>query len=191
MKQLEEARRIIEYWYNMEYYAPFFPKKKDGDIVLYGKLEQGPHWIQNTINEKVDVYIGNIKVYNLLLELHNVMKLEDSIERENAITCIGKIELNQKGKYVKESFKVCNFLFAVTCLINAKRFDIEVNQEVVNTFNSKIDNILESNYSQINEKKQLLEIETLVLSKLNYRSNDDFFCLLRSNSGEINKESDK
>ncbi|MDS0528451.1 AAA domain-containing protein [Clostridium sp. SHJSY1] len=183
-----EAKKILEYWYNMEYFAPFFPNKKEGDSVLYGAVEQDLPWKFENENKIFRLYIGKINVDDLITKLHDVMDIEEGVERENSITYIGKIEFNNKGEYVKESFKINTFLFAVTSIIKNKSFDIEMNEEVITKFNSNIDSIIQSNYSTINNKDNLIMIEDFILRQLDYFNEENFYCLVKQRAESENSD---
>ncbi|MDS0528450.1 hypothetical protein NNC19_22430 [Clostridium sp. SHJSY1] len=187
MSELEKAKKILKCWYNMEYFKPFFPNQRKEDLALGGNIKQDLPWVNGKENEIYHVYIGKIKVENLITKLHNVMKLEKNIiEYENLITCVGKLQLNYRGEYVRGSFRVNPFIFSITALINVKSFEIDINEELLNKFNSKIGSILENAYSQVNEEEKLIEIEDLILSQLDYLNKDEFFCLIRPGvEGEV------
>lgn len=174
-----KAKKILEYWYNMECFAPSFPSKKEDDSVLYGVIEQDLPWKFMNESKIFNLYIGKINVDDLITKLHNTMDLEEVLERENSVTCIGKVKFNQKGEYIKGSFKINTFLFAVTSIIKNKSFDIEMNKEVIAKFNNEIDNLLKSNYSKIEHKDNLIQIEDLILRQLNYSNDENFYCLVR------------
>lgn len=115
---------ILEYWYAMEYFSPCWPVDLKNDIDLTRKKLP---WVGYQPNPKYrvsyDVYFGRIPVAKLtqwFQEVLNIDSHDDNAEKGRSDTCVFAIKVDEKGKYVPESFVVSTLVWAVCKLVSSK-----------------------------------------------------------------------
>lgn len=165
------VNKILNYWYQLEFFTPCWPVEICTDINIAKK--ELP-WIHPCTNPKIqvsyNVYIGKVKsgdlVDYLLKQINN--STEEQIERDLTPTCICALKVDKNGKYIENSFSLSSFLWAVSTLANNRdnselsvfafeKHEIELSEQI---------NKLQENIDAL-KLKDLNEILSLVYKKLN------------------------
>lgn len=167
------VKKILDYWYALEFFNPCWPVKPKQDTNLL--LSELP-WLKLQDNPKIrvsyDVYFGRAASNDLIVWLLGQLGLspeEMAIENDNSITCLCALKLDQDGRYVAGSFALSSFVWAIGSLANAgligaklKASELEEIQEVIN---NKLLNIQENEAAPAICRKELFGILTLSREK--------------------------
>lgn len=105
--------RILNYWYEQEFFNPCWPVEPKQDVNL---TTHGEPWAQTNNNPLVrtayDVYLGWGKTRDLIGWMLEALRLdaeESAIEAENSATCLCAMKLNENGQYIADSFAISSF----------------------------------------------------------------------------------
>ena len=186
---MEKALNLLNYWYNLEFFTPFWPEINKDTIYIKTSDNNLP-WLINTSPElKYDIYLGKLKIQNLVVKLvESIGDKTDDIELDNSQTCLCALKLDFEGVYIENSFSISTFVWAVSKIIIYKNLRIDVNKKEVNDFNSEMNDIITSMNRKI-KYKELNEIYLLVLKKLSLNLDDNsFFTVVNKN---FNKNEDQ
>ena len=146
-------KRILNYWYEMEFFNPTWPidTKKDSNVTNgsypWPLQEQNP-------KEQItfDLYIGKTYTQDLLKWMIDTLNLpcEEKIEANNSLCCLCALKVDDKGLYVPESFAISSFVWAI-CEFITNGYDIDL------------------------DKKKLVELQTKINKKLSGETIDSEF----------------
>ena len=105
--------RILNYWYEQEFFNPCWPVEPKQDVDL---TTRGEPWAQTNNNPLVrtayDVYLGWGKTRDLIGWMLEALRLdaeESAIEADNSATCLCAMKLNENGQYIANSFAISSF----------------------------------------------------------------------------------
>lgn len=139
-------QKILNYWYNIEFFNPCWPvnNKEDTDLTkkdLPWQLPQNDPKIQVSY----DVYIGKAISNDLItwmLEELNINKGKESIERDYSATCLCALKVDEDGKYVAKSFSISSFAWAICKLVDDGSIAAELDISYLNNLQQQINNSL-------------------------------------------------
>lgn len=190
-------KKILNYWYKIEYFTPCYPIDLKKDINL-NKKEIILPWLRNQHNKNqmlsYDLYFGKIKSFDLIKWMISELNLpeDDPIEPDNKLTCIFAIKVDEKGYYVPSSFSVSSFVWAVSQIVLFGDINTELNPQEVSTFEKWADDLL---IDEENENKRpfnmltLQNIFTQIIDKLGLSSElSDFSLWARKKSVQKKKD---
>lgn len=113
--------RILNYWYEQEFFNPCWPVEPKQDVDL---TTRGEPWAQTNNNPLVrtayDVYLGWGKTRDLIGWMLEALRLdaeESAIEADNSATCLCAMKLNENGQYIANSFAISSFAWAACTLV--------------------------------------------------------------------------
>ena len=194
--KLSEKEKILKYWYNLEFFTPFWPYK-DKNTISAGKFPIDLPWVTHEDNRcYYHVYLGSVKPQNLIADMLSAIgKKDDAIEEENFQSCICMFIVDSSGTYVEGTFSFSSFIWAVAKVINNKRLGIELKQEEFDDLNTEINN----NYVRLRDENlgynDLKSIYEFMMSEIGMSSNNcDFQIIINKkpmlsrNKNAINKE---
>lgn len=137
---------ILDYWYAQEFFSPSWPinTKKDCDLT-----KNNLPWSVPQTNSKIrlsyDVYFGKITVARLIEWLLTELKLtssDDAVEKDNTITCLFAIKIDENGNYVPDSFAVSSLVWAICKLVSANSLNSDLNHRHLDKLQYEINNML-------------------------------------------------
>lgn len=115
--------RILNYWYEQEFFNPCWPVKPKQDMEFTNK---GEPWARTNSNPMVrtayDVYLGQGKTRDLIGWMLEALRLdaeESAVEADNSATCLCALKLDENGQYVANSFAISSFVWAACALVRA------------------------------------------------------------------------
>ncbi|MCI1958129.1 MAG: hypothetical protein LKJ25_00715 [Clostridia bacterium] len=135
-----ETQNILNYWYNLEFFSPFWPNKK---IIYINKIKKVLPWTINNDSYVYDVYLGKVKSQDLIEKmLDTIGEQEEAIEKDNSKSCICAFKLKSDGTYIDNSFSISTFVWAVAKIIADKNLKTNFDTKEINKLNSEINDIL-------------------------------------------------
>jgi len=168
---IKAAKKILEYWYNIECFTPFDAKNKESKMVI-NPTDKIP-W-ETTGNERAyNVYLGKIKVHVLLDFLKQALKLSDKdYDIDESVTCVCALKLSSNGAYMEGSFSAAHFSWAVSQVIKSNSLDVDLSDEALSGFNQSIDEKL-TGISESLTYEGLNKIYSIVTNELKIKFEDD------------------
>lgn len=172
---MDETQKLLNYWYNLEFFSPFWPEKTK-DTVYINKVNKKIPWIiKRDSKYNYDVYLGKIKSQDLIEDmLNSIGEKDDSIEKDNSQSCICAFKLRSDGTYVGDSFSFSTFVWAVAKIIAEKNLRIDFDTIEIDKLNREINDILISINNKL-EYKDLEEIYAIVMEKISLNENNSVF----------------
>lgn len=179
---MKEAQKLLKYWYNLEFFSPFWPEKTKDTIYINTVNNKMPWIIKSDPKYKYDVYLGKIKSQDLIVNmLESIDEKDDDIEKDNSQSCVCAFKLESDGTYIGDSFSVSTFVWAVAKIIAEKNLRTDFDTVEIDKLNSEINDILKSISNKV-EYKDLEKIYVIVMEKISLKLNNSVF------SGVINKK---
>lgn len=179
---MNEAQKLLNYWYNLEFFSPFWPEKTKDTIYINTVNNKIPWIIKSDPKYKYDVYLGKIKSQDLIVNmLESIGEKDDAIEKDNSQSCVCAFKLGSDGTYIGDSFSVSTFVWAVAKIIAEKNLRIDFDTVEIDKLNSEINDILKSISNKV-EYNDLEKIYVIVMEKILLKLNNSVF------SAVINKK---
>lgn len=163
---MDEAQTLLNYWYNLEFFSPFWPEKNRTTVYI-SKVPKLLPWLKDPDRKySYDVYLGKVFSKDLIIQVLESIGEEDNvIERDNSPSCICAFKVTFNGEYIANSFSVSPFVWAVARIIRQKSLKTDLTTSLIDNFNNQLDNILVSIGTKI-EYTDLKGILGNVLNKL-------------------------
>lgn len=176
---MDEKLKILNYWYNLEFFLPFWPEKTKNTLCINRLNDKLPWIIKDHPRYIYDIYLGKIKSQDLIIDmLSSIGEKDDSIEKDNSQSCVCAFKLKSDGTYVDGSFSVSTFVWAVAKIIAEKNLKTDFNTVEIDRLNSEINDILLSINNKL-EYKNLEEIYGLVIDKISLKINSVFYAVIK------------
>jgi hypothetical protein len=183
--RVNEAKRILNYWYNLELFSPYWPEKTKDTLFINTFNKNVPWIIKHDSNYIYDIYLGKVITQKLVVELLNSLGGKDEIiDIDNSQSCVCAFKLRTDGTYIGDSFSISTFVWAVAKIIKEKNLSVDLNMQELNNLNSEMNKIL----TLINKKIDYTDIEkiyAIVIDKISLKYNLSIF------STVINKKYEK
>jgi len=171
-------QRILNYWYELEFFSPCWPVNTNEDIDL---TKEDLPWQTPQRNPKIrvsyDIYFGKAKPNDLIVWLLDTLNLrieETSIEINNSLVCLFALKIDERGKYVADSFTISSFIWAICKLIDSNSFNGKLDILELETFQQKVNDwLLQNNIDEHDlpiSKDYLYKIYQLICKKININS---------------------
>lgn len=172
---MNEAQKLLKYWYNLEFFSPFWPDKMKDTIYISKPNNRIPWKITTGSRYTYDIYLGKIKSQDLIVDMLNAIgERDDAIEKDNSQSCVCAFKLKSDGTYISDSFSVSTFVWAVSKIIAEKNLKTEFNSMEIDKLNSEINNILISKNNTF-DFKDLEEIYAIVMKKISLKLDNSAF----------------
>lgn len=174
-------QQILKYWYELEFFNPCWPVKPQDDTDL---TKKDLPWQQPQRDPKIqvsyDVYFGRARSNDLIVWMLDALNLHaegSSIENDSSLVCLCALKIDEKGKYVADSFAISSFVWAICELVNAGSFGKKLDVSELETLQQKINNLLLQDNADKDapsmSKEYLYKIYALVCTKI--KVNDKLF----------------
>lgn len=177
--EMNKVHNILNYWYNLEFFSPFWPETTK-DTVFINNVNNRIPWMSEKPDHKFtyDVYLGKIKSQDLIINMmDSIGEKDDFIEDDYSQSCICAFKLTSDGRYIKESFSVSTFVWAVAKITVERNLRIDLSTEDIDKFNRDMNDILIS-FNKKLDYKDLEKICTIVMGKISLSINNSIFLLL-------------
>lgn len=187
---MDRIQKLLNYWYNLEFFSPFWPEKIKDTIYINKVNKRMPWMIKSDPKYKYDVYLGKVISQDLIVDmLDSIGEKDDAIEKDNSQSCLCAFKLSSDGTYIGDSFSISTFVWAVAKIIAEKNLRIDFNTVEIDKLNSKINDILISINNTI-EYKDLEDIYTIIMDEISLKSSNSVFSAV-INKKFAKKEDDK
>ena len=134
---IKTAKNILDYWYKLECFTPFDPKNEKSNVII-SPIDEIP-WEMDDNTNGYNVYLGRIKVRELIDLLKRVLNLEDkNFDTDESLTCVCVFQLSSNGIYVENSFTAAYFIWAISQVIKYKSFNVDLSDDALKDFNESI-----------------------------------------------------
>ncbi|MBU5439813.1 hypothetical protein KQI42_17490 [Tissierella sp. MSJ-40] len=171
---MDEKQKILNYWYNLEFFSPFWPERTKDTLYINKPNNKLPWIIKDDPRYIYDIYLGKIKSQDLIEDmLNSIGEKDDAIEKDNSQSCVCAFKLRSDGTYVGDSFSVSTFVWAIAKIIAEKNLRTDFDMVEIDKLNSEINDILLSINNKL-EYKDLEEIYTIVIDKISLKINSIF-----------------
>ncbi|MCC9295968.1 hypothetical protein LN736_13970 [Clostridium sp. WLY-B-L2] len=172
---MDEKRKILSYWYNLEFFSPFWPEKTRNTLYINKPSNRLPWIIKDDPRYIYDIYLGKIKSQDLIEDmLSSIGEKDEAIEKDNSQSCICAFKLRADGTYVNDSFSISTFVWAVAKIIAEKNLRTDFHTLEINKLNSEINDTILSINNKI-EYEDLEKIYTGVIEKISLKQNNSIF----------------
>lgn len=157
-----EARKLLEYYYNLILFRPEYPEARKTDHVVTDERRYVPYEsiFGGESAAGYEVYIGNAETEQLMRSMGE--EVEDT--KSQTYLCI--IRTDKRGYYVKNSFFISPVLFALAKIIKEQNPASLLDLTLINRANDEMDEFL-INFDRKLEYRELKEIFNYVVNKLN------------------------
>lgn len=157
-----EARKLLEYYYNLILFRPEYPASKKNDHVVTDGRTYVPY---ESIfgGESVhgyEIYIGKTETELLSCALG------EEIDNTQSYTYLCLIRTDKRGYYVKNSFFISPVLFALAKIIKERNPGTLLDLSLINKANDEFDEFLVG-FDRKLEYRELNEVFNYVVNKLN------------------------
>ncbi|SHJ34549.1 hypothetical protein [Lutispora thermophila] len=172
---MDKINNILSYWYNLEFFSPFWPEKTQHTVFINSANKRIP-WIEKSEAEYTyDIYLGKIKSQDLIMAmLGSIGEKDDTIEKDSSLSCICAFKLASDGVYIEESFSISAFVWAMAKIIAEKNLRTDLSTVEIDKLNSEMNDILMS-FGKKLEYKDLEKIYNIVLEKILLHLEDNAF----------------
>ncbi len=163
---MKEVINVLKYWSRTEYFQPFYPNISIGDFVTLDSISEKPPW-ENT-NEKnlYTLYYGELINQTLIELLFKRTCLEnEDVEDDYTKNCLFSYKVTPNGKYVKESFKISPFIWAVSKMISSSDLKVHLSKDMCDEFDRNINTMLTADKRHI-DLSIAKKIEEVILKRL-------------------------
>ena len=179
---MDRTQKLLNYWYNLEFFSPFWPEKTKDTVYVNAENKKLIWQIKLDSKYKYDVYLGKIKSQDLIVRmLESIGEKDDMIEKDNSQSCVCALKLTSEGTYIENSFSVSTFVWAIAKIIAEKNLRADFNTSEIDRLNNEINDILVAISNKI-EYEDLEKIYGIVIEKVLLKFNDIAF------SAVINKK---
>lgn len=157
-----EARKLLEYYYNLILFRPEYPTWKKSDHVVTDERTYVPY---ESIfgGESVhgyEIYIGKTETEQLS------RALGEPIDEMQSFTYLCMIRTDKRGYYIRNSFFISPVLFALAKIIKERNPATLLDLALINKANDEFDEFLVK-FDRKLEFRELNEVFNYVVNKLN------------------------
>lgn len=172
---MDEKQKILNYWYNLEFFSPFWPEKTKDTLYINKPNNRIPWLIKDDSRYTYDVYLGKIKSQDLIEDmLNSIGEKDEAIEKDNSQSCICAFKLKSDGSYVGNSSSISTFVWSVAKVIAEKNLRTDFDTKEIDKLNSEINDSLISINNKL-EYKDLEEIYAIVMEKISLKQDNSVF----------------
>lgn len=135
-------QNLLNFWYDLEFFSPCWPVDPTRDIDLAGHSLPWPRPADRSVRYSYDIYLGKAKACRLVSKLMDTlgMRTEDRApEYDNALVCLCALKVDQAGQYVAGSFGLSSFVWAMSCLMAARRLDARLDPSALDKLQTHMD----------------------------------------------------
>lgn len=132
---------ILSYWYNLEYFSPFWPTNDSEAQKVQLQTNEPLIWAQQPENEvSYSVFLGQIDTDTLITTMiQAVGESDERLEKDKSKNCICGLKVTNDGKYVQQSYSVATFVWAIAQITNAKHLNVPIDDAQLEEFNAQMD----------------------------------------------------
>lgn len=134
-------QNILNYWYKLEYFSPFWPANEESADKFKYPIAQPFPWEQDPEHPaSYNVFLGEVSTDDLILNMIRAIGEEDErLEKDRSKNCICGFKLTNDGKYVKGSYSVATFVWAIAKITEYKTNAVNISDADLKLFNVEID----------------------------------------------------
>lgn len=178
MIEADKTKDILNYWYNLEFFSPFWPLKTQETLQINKPSKKLPWIIKDDPRYIYDIYLGKIKSQDLIDDmLDSIGEKDDSIEKDSSLSCICAFKLASDGTYIENSFSVTPFVWAVAKIIAEKNLRTNLSIFEIDQLNNEMNEVLISVEKKL-EFKDLKDIYTKIMKKILLNLPTSVFCAI-------------
>jgi len=186
-----EVHKLLNYWYNLEFFSPFWPTVTKDTIYINDRKKQLV-WLTNPHpNYTYDVYLGEINSQDFIIEmLEAVDQKDDNLEKDTSKSCICALKIAPDGTYIQDSFSISNFVWSIAKIIAEKNMRVYFNTIEIDKLNNEVNDILVAMGKKI-EYTDLEKIYLIVNEKIRLNSSANKFSAVINKKYENKKRETK
>lgn len=144
--KLNEIKNILDYWYKLELFVPFWPEVRSDTVIVDKKMKIIPWEVKtNGANDEFvyNIYLGKVTLQDLVEAMFDAIDKKDNlIDKDTSLSCICVFQLTYEGKYIEKSFRIVNLIWAAAEVIKNKSLNVLLDESEIKKFNKEIDNII-------------------------------------------------
>ncbi len=165
---MEHTKNVLNFWLDMEYFNPQFLEKKELKFDNMPWIEDNKDNYDKEVVCNYGIYLGKIKVNDLVEKMESLsdyLTENITIQKVPGYTSVCGLVLNENGVYIPGSFVINPFFFTISTIIKNKNIHISISDEMLDEFNSEINDFLKENYID-NSNNKTQEMLYCILSKI-------------------------
>ncbi len=170
-----EARKLLEYYYNLILYRPEYPAAHRNDHHVTDDRTYVPYesiFGGESLNG-YELYIGRTET-----ELMS-RAMGEEVEDTQSFTYLCMLRTDKRGYYIGGSFYIAPVLFALAKILKERNVYTHLDLNLINRANDEFDEFL-TGFDRKLEYKELKEVFNYVVNKLNLSEFlPEFFCLVK------------
>lgn len=161
--KLDEIKNILDYWYKLELFMPFWPEIKGDRVIVDKNRKIVPYGAKtNDANDTFvyNIYLGKITLQDLIEDMFNAIgEKDDLIDKDTSLSCVCVFQLSYEGKYIEKSFRVVNLIWATAKVIESKSLNVALDESEIKEFNKEIDSSI---LDELQLKDKIMSYEDLM-----------------------------
>lgn len=170
-----EARKLLEYYYNLILYRPEYPKAHRNDHHVTDDRTYVPYEsiFGGESLHGYELYIGKTET--------EIMSraMGEEVEDSQSFTYLCMLRTDKRGYYIEGSFYIAPVLFALAKILKERNVHTQLDLNLINRANDEFDEFL-TGFDRKLEYKELKEVFNYVVNKLNLSEYlPEFFCLVK------------
>lgn len=157
-----EARKLLEYYYNLILFRPDYPSSQRSDHLISDERTYVPYEsiFGGESLHGYEVYIG--KTETELLS----RAIGDAVEDTQSDTYLCMLRTDKRGYYIRNSFFISPVLFALAKILKERNRNTLLDLNLINRANDEFDEFLTA-FDRKLEYRELNEVFNYVVNKLN------------------------
>ncbi|MCL1802796.1 MAG: hypothetical protein FWG30_04030 [Eubacteriaceae bacterium] len=169
---MNKVEALLNYWHSIEFFKPYYPKGyryiKSGNASELSAIE----WGKDGQFEMHEVYIGRLVIQDLALEMLTALGLPDSnSDISYAPCCLAGLRLDGDGVYIRGSYSISPFIFAISEIIRQKDINAPIDLLKLDCANEEMDEYL-STFTEalsIDELDKLFRLTAIRMGFTNHK----------------------
>lgn len=171
---MKDVINILKYWTRTEYFQPFYPNTAMGDFVTLDAISETPPWVNAKENSLYTLYYGEVSNQKLIeLLLKAIGEENEAIENDFTKNSLFSYKVTPNGKYVKESFKISPFIWAISQMISSGDLKADLSKNKCEEFDQNINIMLTDDSRQI-DLSIVKKVEKIILERLDLNISVEF-----------------
>lgn len=170
-----EARKLLEYYYNLILYRPEYPPAHRSDHHVTDDRTYVPYEsiFGGESLDGYELYIGKTETEIMC------RAMGEEVEDSQSFTYLCMLRTDKRGYYVEGSFYIAPVLFALGKILKERNVHTLLDLNLINRANDEFDEFLTA-FDRKLEYKELKEVFNYVVNKLNLSEYlPEFFCLVK------------
>lgn len=181
-----DTNNILDYWYNIEFFEPFWPKTDKKTQYVNSKRD----WDSKQA-AVYNVYLGRGRSCDLIQKMLEAIGRKDKrAEPDTSISCVCAFKVAADGTYIEDSFSVSTYIWAMAKIIYHKDLNTNLRTEEISNFEQRINEHLLA----INRQIKYKDLEAICNAVVNSLKLDPrlitFACIINEDYEQVKSTKD-